>query len=127
VVFQHGRYIIVAEAVFLLIGMLETGKTVESRVVTIQTIEGADPKLVLVIFINAGNVTVTEAIGVFWAVFVNGHLMAIVTVQTIAGTQPNKATLVLVYGFNSTVGEAVFILDVFEVEPGLLELGVSPG
>jgi hypothetical protein len=127
VVFQYGRYVIVAEALFLQLGMLETDKTVESRVVTIQTIEGPDPKLVLVIFINAGNVTVTEAIGIFWAVFVNGHLMAIVTVQTVAGAQPDEATLVLVYGFNGTVGEAVFILDVFEVELGLLELGVSPG
>lgn len=32
----------------------------------------------------------------------------------------------LVNGFNGAVGEAVFVLDVFEVELGLLELGIAP-
>ncbi len=127
VVFQHSRHIIVAKAVFLLVDVLETGKTVESGIITIQTIEGAHPKLMVYVFINAGNVTVAEAIGVFWDVFVHGHLVPVVAVQTVAGTQPDEATLVLMDGFDGAVGEAVFVLDVFEVELGLLELGVSSG
>ena len=53
--------------------------------------------------------------------------MPVVAVQTVAGAQPDKATLVLMDGFDGAVGEAVFVLDVFEVKLGFLELGVSPG
>lgn len=127
VVFQYGRHIVVAEAIFLLIGMLKTGKTVKLGVITVQTIESTDPKLVLTVFINTGNVTVAKAIGIFWAVFVHSHLLPVVTVQSIAGAQPDKAALILVNGFNGAIGEAVFVLDVFEVELWLLELSVSPG
>jgi len=80
---------------------------------------------VLAVFINASNVTVAEAKGVFWGVFVHGHLMAVVTVQTVAGAQPDEATMVLMDGFDGTVGEAIFILDVFEVEFGGAVLGIG--
>ena len=127
VIFPNGRHIIVAEAVFLMVDVLEPGKAVESGVVTIQTIEGAHPKLMLVVFVNTGNVAVAEAIGVFCGVFVHGHLVPVVTIQAIAGAQPQEATMILVNGFDGTVGEAIFVLDVFEVEFGLLRLGVCPG
>ena len=79
----------------------------------------------LAIFINTGHVTVAQAVRVFRIVFVYRHLMPIITVQAVAGSQPHEATVILVDGFNGAVGEAVFVLDVFEVEFGLLRLGVA--
>lgn len=126
VIFQHGRYTIVAKAVFLLVGVLETGKTIEPRVIAVQPIDGTHPKLPLAVLINTRNVAVAEAIRIFWRVFVHGHLVSVVTVQAVTSAQPHEAPMVLMDGFDGAVGKAVFVLDVFEVEFGLLSLGIAP-
>src|SRR6218665_2219969 len=76
---------------------------------TIQSVRSSDPEFTVLIFIDARDKIIADAVRIGGIIFKNRHVDAIITVQTVTGSKIHKPPVSLMYTVDGGIAQSVFI------------------